>query len=449
MSLLAIITTLNGLRKPLLVASACLLGGAALADVEDSNAAFSLATFGTLSMVRVDSGGATFLPFGNQPSGAKSAWTSGLDSMLAVQARYNFLPSATATLQLTARRDDQNNYRPDIDWAYLSYQPSAGLNLRAGRFVAPLFAASDTRLVGYANLWVRPPVDVYTLALNGVDGADLIWRQAWAGNAFLTQIWGGSSRQQFPRKGAVGLTNQAVEYDKMLGLNLSLQRDGLGLRLAHMRARQTFITTQGLPERGLSIFGDSQLACMSKANSARTPLLCRGLYTGFAELEQGYDVNQALFRFSSAGVSYERGPWRLSSEAIWLHHHSRVANSRAAYITLARSFEQLTPYITWSWHRAGSKTFEAAVKPEYETLVKPNLKVYRPAGSEGPEQDSQSLGLRWDAMPGLAFKAQIDRMRPLGQGNGVSSLNRVGLVGRNLSSSPAIHVYNLSMDFAY
>nr|WP_295131012.1 hypothetical protein [uncultured Roseateles sp.] len=421
-----------------------------MAEIEDGSGAWTVAGFGTVSMVRTDGSDAIFLPYGNQANGAQSAWVAGLDSMLAVQASYCALPRASLTVQLTARRDADNAYVPDLDWAYLSMQASPGVDLRVGRFVAPLFAASDTRMVGYANLWLRPPLEVYTLGINGVDGADLIWRHAVSSTAFLAQVWGGKTRQRFPRNGVGGLlTNQAVEYEQMLGLNLSLQRGGLGLRFAQMRARQTFITTRGRPESGLSTFGNSQSACMPKENVAKTALLCRDLYQGFSSLEQSFDVNDAIFRFSSLGLNYEAGPWRWIAEAVSLQHHSRIANSRAAYLTMARSFGAFTPYLTLAWHQAQTKTFEVAVKPAYARLVKPNLQSYRPAGSAGPAQSGQSLGLRWDAQPGLALKMQIDRMNPRALGNGVSDLNRVGLVGKNLADGPAIHIYNLSVDFAF
>lgn len=438
-TLLSLIALLSGL-----------LGPAAHAAIEDGDSALTVTGFGTVSMLRTDSGPAIFIPYGNQASGAQTRWVGNLDTMAAVQARYRFLPSAAATLQLTARRDADNNYVPDIDWAYLDIQPEAGLDFRLGRFVAPLFAASDTRMVGYANLWVRPPLEVYTLGISGVDGADAIWRQAIGHSALSTQIWGGKTRQRFPRNSAGGqLTNQAVEYDQMLGLNLTLQRGGLGLRLAHMRARQTLITTRGSPEAGLSIFGSSQSACMPKAALTQTTLLCRDVYLDFARLEHNYDVNEAVFRFNSVGLNYEHGPWRLIAEGVSLQHQSRIANSKAAYLSLAYSIGKFTPYVTLAWHQAETKTFEARVKPEYESLVKPTLKSYRPAGSAGPRQEGQSIGVRWDAWPGLALKLQIDRMHALGDGNGISDVNRIGLAGKNLSDGPAIHVYNLSADFAF
>ena len=337
-----------------------------------------------------------------------------------------------------------------MDWAYLSVEPRPGVTLRGGRFVAPLFAASDTRLVGYANLWVRPPVDVYTLGMNHVDGADLIWRGSWQGATAMLQLWGGRTRQSFPRSSASGLiTNQAVEYEAMVGGNLRLHRDGLALRLAHMRAHQTLITTQGTPERGLRTFGMSQSACMTKEAITRTTLTCRDLYQDFAKLETQYDVNRAPFKFTSIGLDAESGPWRVIAESIWLKHQSRISNSHAGYLTLARSFETVTPFLSYSWHRASTKDFLAEVKSEYLHLVKPNLKLYKPAGEQGPRQSSWSLGVRWDATAGLAFKVQMDRLRPRGAGNGISELNRVGLIGRNLSLGPAVQIYNLSADFAY
>ena len=411
---------------------------------------WSWAVFGTVSAARVNRPDVVFLPYSTQPNGAGEAWTAKLDSLLGVQLRHAASAHWSATLQLTSRRDHENANRPDLEWAYLSYQPSHEFDLRVGRFVAPLFAVSETRLVGYANLWVRPPVDVYTLGINRVDGVDLHWRQAWGEGTVKAQLWGGSHRQRMPVGGqAQILNNREVRYQDMVGLNLLWERAGVSVRAAHFQARQSFFNANGSVARSAGLFGDSDVACLARGADPREGLRCRDFYDGFEALEQSYDLDRARFSFSSLGLAMDSGSFRLLGEMVWMRNRSRIPDSRAAYLTVARAIGPVTPYITLSAHDATTKQFSVPVKPAYAGLVKPVLASYQPSALVGARQRGQALGLRWDMAPGLDIKAQVDRMQSLGRGNGVAGIGNAGLYRRGSPQGSPVIVFSLALDFAY
>ena len=54
---------------------------------------------------------------------------------------------------------------------------------------------SDSLLVNYANVWVRPPVEVYSLVpVNELDGIDLFYREQVLGVELEAHPYFGSSR---------------------------------------------------------------------------------------------------------------------------------------------------------------------------------------------------------------------------------------------------------------
>jgi len=71
-----------------------------------------------------------------------------------------------------------------VEWANLIYALSPDASVRIGRIVLPTFMVADSRKVGYANPWVRPPVEVYGLVpITQSDGLDASYRVVWGETA--------------------------------------------------------------------------------------------------------------------------------------------------------------------------------------------------------------------------------------------------------------------------
>jgi hypothetical protein len=133
---------------------------------------FTVGGFGTLGTVKTNTDAAQFVRDG-QPSGATKTLSEKVDSNLAVQAtaRVNSWLSATVQI-LDAQRQYSSYMTADVSWAYLKIDPIENLTFKLGRVELPLFAISDSRDIGYANTWVRPPNEVYGLAnLESLNGA--------------------------------------------------------------------------------------------------------------------------------------------------------------------------------------------------------------------------------------------------------------------------------------
>ncbi|ODN41964.1 hypothetical protein [Piscirickettsia litoralis] len=97
-------------------------------------------------------------------------------SLVALQWNFDLTENMQAVAQLVARGDSTNNWKPEFEWAYLSYMFENGFKVKAGKYRIPLFMYSDYLDVSYAQPWIRPPVEVYGgVPTNSISGLDMTY----------------------------------------------------------------------------------------------------------------------------------------------------------------------------------------------------------------------------------------------------------------------------------
>ncbi len=139
---------------------------------------FSLHGFGTLGVAYSDARDADFVGSSFQANGAGygQAWSPGVDSNAGLQVARNSPTSSRRSLQVVSQHLYDNTWRPQVQWAHLTYQATSDLSILAGRSVAAPFMLSDTSLVGYTYPWIRPPPELYSeLPVTNQDGAGVTY----------------------------------------------------------------------------------------------------------------------------------------------------------------------------------------------------------------------------------------------------------------------------------
>jgi len=155
------------------------LGAAAVRADDGDPPGFVLSGFGTVGAVHSSQRQADFTSNSFKPNGAGFSrnWSPDVDSLLAVQGTANLTPQLSVVLQLISEQNFDNTYRPHVEWANVKYQFTPDFNVRVGRIGLPIFMVNDSRKIGYANPWVRPPLEVYDLVpLTSSDGIDASYR---------------------------------------------------------------------------------------------------------------------------------------------------------------------------------------------------------------------------------------------------------------------------------
>jgi len=149
-----------------------------------------LSGFGTIGYGLLSEEGPEYR-LGQASDGATSDGTFVLDTRLGFQLDANLHERASATVQAIARDDQDGDFVPELEWAFLRANLSDSWSIRVGRMALPSFNVSDFREVGYTNDLVRPPEDTYLqIPIRRFQGIDLISRR----NATIdaTDIVGGN-----------------------------------------------------------------------------------------------------------------------------------------------------------------------------------------------------------------------------------------------------------------
>lgn len=146
------------------------------------------------------------------------------ESMMGLQAQSSISDKMRATVQVVAHGGD--GYNAKVEWAYLSYDLTDSLTMNAGRLRLPLYFYSDFLDVGYAYHWIRPPADVYSAPISGVEGVSFRHSTLLGSSVELqTEIWYGATD--------IELSGRPAELRDDIGINALLTWEWLKFRLLY------------------------------------------------------------------------------------------------------------------------------------------------------------------------------------------------------------------------
>ena len=373
---------------------------------------FSFSGFATIGVVSTDTNDAQYVIAG-QPHGATKSKASGeVDSKIGVQGTAKLNSMFSGTVQLLSKQDGNGSYTPEVEWAFAKAQILPSLSIRVGRMGAPLFAVSDFRDVGYANLWLRPPQDVYgQVPISHFDGADVIYQMPVGSTTVTAQLFGGKSSAVFE--------HTDLHFKNQIGFNLTAELDnGLTLRVGHVQGKLT-VDSATL----------SQLVGVLQA-------------TPFASVGNELDATNKKASFSGVGVSYDQNNIVGSFEYTKRKTDSYVSDTTGWYATLGYRFGKVAPYLTVSQVKQDSNNVNNTIP----TGLSPQLNVLKATvdgtlASQALNQKTTGIGVRWDFFRSMALKAQYESVRPDGPGTFAQPGATFG-TGR-------VNVYSVAVDMVF
>ena len=95
------------------------------------------------------------------------------NSLYGIQISSHLGDGLSVVGQLIARGTE--NYKPEFEWMYASYNLTPTLNMKIGRVRTPFYMFSEYLEVGYTYQWIRPPVEVYAAAITNMDGVSFLY----------------------------------------------------------------------------------------------------------------------------------------------------------------------------------------------------------------------------------------------------------------------------------
>jgi Gram-negative porin len=192
--------------------------------------------FGTLGVVQTNTDQGQFARADyEQTAGATTHASFDVDSDLGLQLTAKPTQWLSATVQ-TLTQQRTTNLDTEVEWAYLKLQPVKNLSLLAGRMALPMFLVSDFRNVGYANNWIRPPDEVYGLALlTRLQGAELSY--ALPIHSSMLTLTGVAGESKLDAR------DQEFDGHRLKGGNAQWELDWITLRVGYV---ETDVSTQGV-----------------------------------------------------------------------------------------------------------------------------------------------------------------------------------------------------------
>ncbi|WP_337878787.1 hypothetical protein [Rheinheimera sp.] len=241
------------------------------------------------------------------------------ESRLGIQGRYKATSSLSITGQLMTR--GVNDFQPDLEWFYASYQLTPDSRLQLGRMRLPVYHYSDAMDIGIAYPWLRVPSDAYSLAITNFHGASLQHRMNWqlgttafklyAGqqntdpNKLLTTIEQYKTEQLYDDQGHfTGVRNirSSKEYKQLKGLVVDTNIDWFNLRLSYLDGKENY-----------RLYADEE---------SRSEPLYGGQWTDSRFIDVSLSVDYSAFYFITewnnyhtiysswfSSLAYRMGPW--------------------------------------------------------------------------------------------------------------------------------------------
>lgn len=240
------------------------------------------------------------------------------DNILAIQMRFVIDDKTSVTTQLVSK--GLQGYKPDTEWAYISYQATDDLTLRAGKLRSALYMHSEDLEVGMAYPWVRPPVEIYNVPLTYFTGVDARYTFdiGPVSNAIGVYV-GEDDVDTNPPYLTIG-----IKLRDRHGMNLTSSWDSLSFRI-------------GVNQADLKLDLDSN----SGFNGLNTALVGVGSEHHMSDY---IDVSYGDF-----GITYDDGSWFATAEIAELRWGSTVLNGNVgSYFTFGKRVGSFMPYITLS-----------------------------------------------------------------------------------------------------
>ncbi|MCX7067023.1 MAG: hypothetical protein NTW85_04960 [Methylococcales bacterium] len=357
-----------------------------IAMAENSLSSWSFKGFGTLAATGTDSNKIGFYRDKSQTQDVRSEWGLTSDSRLGLQVDKKFSDSFQATVQWVARDHAGSFAEQNLDWAFLRWRIQDDVNIRLGRLGADAFLLSDYRNVGYAYPWMRPPHEFYSnIPYYHFDGADITKKFSLSEGYLSVKVYGGYSFNQLPTQS--GLNNQK---SPTTGISLRYENDRWQARLGYNYATVT-----------------SEAPIQDLLTAINNPLLAQ-VYPDLRQLIPAIMMRGKEYHFGSVGVVYDDGVWLTQMEAAYTASNTLWSPTRVtSYLSLGRRFSTVTLYSLLGI----AKTFQHNVTIPSPLVASPALlgiqqRLDQALNNNGINEQSVSLGTRWDFHENMALKTQ-------------------------------------------
>jgi len=324
------------------------------------------------------------------------SWRGDQLSKFGAQLTYGVTDTVGLTLQTTAKAYG-DEWKANLEWAYLSWQSTDNLMMRFGRLRTPVYMYSESIDVGFSYPWLRLPDEVYSqVQLSNYEGADIVYNLPLSFATLSFQLAGGIAKN---RDYYIYDEEFDIDYDNVFGSSVSLATNDFGtFRVGYVEAD---IDTD-ISGSFTDIFG----------NPGTASLLA---------------LDKDKGKFTSIGYQYDNGTWLTANEWTSRVIENDGSNSTDSfYLMGGRRFGDYLAHVTYG-------------------------QLDEPAG----RQVSMTYGLNYSFSPTVTLKGEYKRVDTsqgpdavgVFQGNAQQAFNN-GLLGTSYGT-PDGDIISVGVDFIF
>lgn len=160
------------------------------------------------------------------------------DSRVGVQVNGKITGDLSYVIQVVSRTADT---KPNVQWAYLSYQATDKLQLQIGRKRVPLYYYSEFQDVGFAIPWVSPPTELYGWEINNFNGVAARYSTSFDDYNIVGTLFRGDDtvkKSLYNKMFAVywNFEDTDVSWKQITGGDLEINKDWWTLRAIHLQS---------------------------------------------------------------------------------------------------------------------------------------------------------------------------------------------------------------------
>ena len=285
------------------------------------------------------------------------------ESILSVQGVYTLNSQFSVTTQVVAKGVD--DFTPEVDWYYATYRPTEDWTFMAGRRNIPMYYYSEFSEVGYAYPWMRPPANLYWWQITQFNGVHAMYTFNWGDTSnTITSFYGNEYSDDNKEMGF---------YEVLFGGKDSTRVEENWTSIAGVNWNVSGSLSESVFYDVRFVYFQHELERINHIVDAdNTMLLTSQKFFGFGG---SVDIPNVTVLFDFNFVTRD--------DVLGTEYPTYL-------VSLVYHYDSFHPYISYS--KADSKRTEGSLPT-----------------AELEEHYISSVGVRYDFLPNIAFKAQIDR----------------------------------------
>lgn len=312
-------------------------------------------------------------------------------SSLGIQADISLFDDFDVVGQLIYRGQNKITLDNALSLGFLRYKPAPNWEVRLGRTQLDLYLLTEFRDIGFAYPWAKVPTEVYgLLPYRSLDGADFSYFLSKSGLDYRFKIFTGKSDSTI----ALDSENVELAIDDIIGISFELSQFDWTFSLKHTQAK----TKNNISTMEQIVYGLQQIPEV--------------IWPDKKSFINDFSLVNKKAHFSSAGLKYEFGPFTILTELAHLESDSSVVSAvKSGYINTTYNFDKGQLFYSFAIAESKPSKFNDAVNiqrflpnqvEEIILAVNESFRVF------SPNQQTHSLGVRYDLKDNLALKLQVD-----------------------------------------